>query len=119
MTEPDTGKLKTLKDLDGWDEFNGAVSRLELKQEAIKWVKYDIEYLRLINKNVRYSDGTENIPLKNFGATSIDQRTYGSKTYSNYKGVCVITCSNVAIQRKLMYLSNLYCKEVTKKYWGA
>ncbi|HEY4484529.1 MAG TPA: hypothetical protein VI978_02275 [Candidatus Paceibacterota bacterium] len=60
-----------------------------------------------------------NIPLKNFGATSIDQRTYGSKTYSNYKGVCVITCSNVAIQRKLMYLSNLYCKEVTKKYWGA
>ena len=59
------------------------------------------------------------IPLKNFGATSIDQRTFGSKTFDDYKGVCVVTCSNVAIQRKLMYLSKLYCKEITKEYLGA
>lgn len=33
-------ELKTLDDLDGWDEFGGAVSREDLRQEAIKWIKH-------------------------------------------------------------------------------
>lgn len=31
--------MKTLKDLEGWDEHHGAVSRLDLKQAAIEWIK--------------------------------------------------------------------------------
>ena len=35
-----TEELKTLEDLEGWDEHTGAVSRLEIKQElGIKWIK--------------------------------------------------------------------------------
>lgn len=54
------------------------------------------------------------IPLANFTSTSIDKRTAGKPTYPNYYGVCVIRCGNVAIQRKLSYISELYCDKVLK-----
>lgn len=52
------------------------------------------------------------IPLTNFTGVSVDSRTLGKKTYSYYKGVCVLRCGNVAIQRKLMYLSEGFCNKV-------
>ncbi len=52
------------------------------------------------------------IPLRNFTTTSIDKRTIGKPTYPSYKGVCVLRCSNVAIQRKLVCLSNLFCNKI-------
>mgnify|MGYP001590155369 FL=1 len=52
------------------------------------------------------------IPKINFGKSSIDKRTLGSKTYSDYRGVCVVRCGNVAIQRKLVYLSRTYCEKI-------
>ncbi|MEK7579963.1 MAG: hypothetical protein AAB469_02120 [Patescibacteria group bacterium] len=53
-----------------------------------------------------------NLPLKNFTTAIIDKRTNGSVTYPNYHGVANIRCGTVAIQRKLMYFSKLFCEEV-------
>lgn len=50
-----------------------------------------------------------------FKGVSFDSRTKGSPTYEHYKGVCVVRCSNVAIQRKLIYLSREFCGKVIKK----
>lgn len=58
------------------------------------------------------------IPIENFGKTSIDKRTVGSKTYDTYKGVCVLKCGNVAIQRKLLYLSRIYCERIISSLGG-
>ena len=52
------------------------------------------------------------IPLNNFLSVSIDKRTIGSITYPTYKGVCIVRCGSVAIQRKLMYLSKTFCQKV-------
>ena len=57
------------------------------------------------------------LPLCCFRQVNIDKRTEGSKTYSYYKGVCHIRCGNVAVQRKLVFLSRMFCEEVTKKIW--
>ena len=56
-----------------------------------------------------------NIPLSNFTTTSIDKRTAGRPTYPNYKGVCVVRCGNVAIQRKLLHLMKAFCEKVIIK----
>ncbi len=60
-----------------------------------------------------------NIPLTQFKYTAYDKRSEGKKTYDRYKGVCVITCHKVAIQRKLMYLYTLFCDKVTALDLGA
>jgi hypothetical protein len=59
-----------------------------------------------------YWSKTLKIPVENFGKASIDKRTEGSKTYDSYKGVCIVRCGNVAIQRKLVYLSRIYCEKM-------
>lgn len=58
------------------------------------------------------------IPINNFGYVNLDKRTAGSKTYPYYKGVCYVICGNVAIQRKLTYLSEAFCKEIIRKTWA-
>ena len=59
-----------------------------------------------------------NAPLKRFNQVSIDQRTKGIPTYSTYKGVCVVSCGNIAIQRKLIYLSRYYCEKIIANLRG-
>lgn len=56
----------------------------------------------------RYWSKELNLPTSNFKGVSVDKRTKGSKTYRDYMGVCVVTCGNVAIQRRLMYLGKTY-----------
>ncbi|PIR72102.1 MAG: hypothetical protein COU42_02495, partial [Candidatus Nealsonbacteria bacterium CG10_big_fil_rev_8_21_14_0_10_36_24] len=58
------------------------------------------------------------VPIDNFGYVNLDKRTVGSKTYPHYKGVCHVLCGNVAIQRKLIYLSEMFCKKTIEKYLG-
>lgn len=58
------------------------------------------------------------LPLANFRYINVDRRTIGSKTYSYYKGVCHIKCGSVAIQRKLMHISNLFCQKVIENNLG-
>ena len=60
----------------------------------------------------RYWSRELNVPIGNFKNVSIDQRTAGSKTYSYYKGVCIVRGGSVAIQRKLMYTSKIFCEKV-------
>ena len=54
------------------------------------------------------------LPLGNFGKASIDKRTAGKTTYPHYKGVCLIECGRVDIQRRLMYIANSFCDKVVK-----
>ncbi len=60
----------------------------------------------------RYWSQELGIPIDNFKSVSIDRRTIGSPTYSYYKGVCIVRCGLVAIQRKLMYTSRIFCQRV-------
>lgn len=61
---------------------------------------------------------TLGLPKENFGKTSVDKRTVGSVSYESYNGVCVIRCGNVAIQRKLVYLSKIYCEKIITSMGG-
>jgi hypothetical protein len=58
------------------------------------------------------------IPLEQFKYAAYDKRSEGKPTYNHYKGVCVITCHRIAIQRKLIYLYNLFCERVAKLEMG-
>lgn len=58
------------------------------------------------------------ISRNNFDYINLDKRTVGSKTYPYYKGVCLIRCGNVAIQRKLINLSEIFCTKVSDEYLG-
>lgn len=52
------------------------------------------------------------VPISKFKHIAVDKRTIGKPTYKEYKGVCVIDCGNVAIQRKLVYLGRAFCNNV-------
>ncbi len=51
------------------------------------------------------------IPIENFGFTK-DKRTVKSKTYSNYKGVCVVHIGKVALLRRLGFISEGFCGKI-------
>lgn len=57
-------------------------------------------------------------PLDRFRTISIDKRTVGRSSYSNYKGVCVINCGNVAVQRKLVYIGRKFCENIIENLGG-
>lgn len=59
------------------------------------------------------------LPISCFGYVAVDQRTAGKATYDHYKGVCVISCGGIAIQRKIVYLYNLFCDKVAELDAGA
>jgi len=63
----------------------------------------------------RYWSRILELPLVNFKQVNIDKRTEGIVTYPYYKGVCNLRCGNVAIQRKLVNLANLYCEKIISK----
>lgn len=55
------------------------------------------------------------IPLNNFTSPSFDKRTISSPTFPTYNGVCVVQCGNIALQRKLVFLSRKFCEKLTNK----
>ncbi len=55
-----------------------------------------------------------NIPIENFKYTAFDKRSLGKPTYDHYKGVCVLQCGNIAVQRKLISLYSLFCDKISK-----
>ena len=63
----------------------------------------------------KYWSKTLGIPFINFGAAVTDIRTKGTATYPHYKGVCVVRCSRVAIQRKLLYIAKGFCEQIEGK----
>lgn len=56
------------------------------------------------------------LPIENFRTISFDKRTEGRPTYPDYKGVCVIQCGRIDIQRKLVFMSRLYCEKIIRKF---
>ncbi len=52
------------------------------------------------------------ISLSNFTSVSLDKRTLGRPTYPTYKGVCILQCGNIALQRRLVYLSQRFCENI-------
>ncbi len=56
-----------------------------------------------------------NVPKERFNKTYHDMRTKGTETYHSYKGVCIIRCGTVAIQRKLVYIAKNFCTEISTK----
>ncbi len=56
-----------------------------------------------------------NLPIANFRHGHSDQRTLKSKTWENYKGVCAISCGNVAIQRRLVNIGRMFCERIAKR----
>lgn len=66
----------------------------------------------------KYWSKTLKIPLQNFTGASIDKRSVGKQTYPYYQGVCVVSCGHAEIQRKLISMSRLYCKDIIKIYKG-
>jgi hypothetical protein len=67
----------------------------------------------------RYWSKELDMPIERFKYVAFDKRSAGKATYSHYKGVCVVSCGNVAIQRKLMYLYTLFCEKITGLNAGA
>lgn len=59
-------------------------------------------------KEIKYWSKELNIKKENFGFVK-DKRIAKSKTYTDYHGVCVIRFGNIAIQRRLLFLSKKYC----------
>jgi len=58
------------------------------------------------------------VPLHRFTYVVRDSRTKGRTTYPGYKGVCVVDCGNVAIQRKLVYIGRKFCDKVVNDTRG-
>ena len=52
------------------------------------------------------------LPLNKFKEVYKDNRTIGSKTYDGYKGVCSIRYGSIAIKRRLLFLSQLFCERL-------
>jgi hypothetical protein len=65
-------------------------------------------------KIIHYWSKELNIPKSKFRAYK-DKRTAKSRTYPHYKGVCIVRCGKVAIQRRIVHLSKKYCKIVTAR----
>lgn len=83
-------------------------------------MRYDL-HLRADQNPVeikKYWSNELKAPINRFTQVSVDKRTIGKPTYSNYKGVCIIDCSNVAIQRKLVYLSRRFCEKIIEHMGG-
>ncbi len=62
---------------------------------------------------IRYWSQELNINPNQFGFVK-DKRTAKTKTYSDYHGVCVVRFSEVAIQRRLLFLSHKFCNIITE-----
>lgn len=60
----------------------------------------------------RYWSKELSVPIEKFKYVVKDKRTEGRTSYSNYKGVCLINCGNVAIQRKLVYIGRKFCEKI-------
>lgn len=64
-------------------------------------------------QEIRYWSKQLNIPQEQFKRVYFDKRS-GGKTYDTYHGVCLLYCSDIAIQRKLVYLYKSFADDIIK-----
>lgn len=84
-------------------------------------IKFEL-HLRMDQKEKelrKYWSEALGMPIDRFGYTAYDKRSQGKKTFDNYKGVCVLRCGNIAIQRKLIFLYSMFCEKISKLEMGA
>lgn len=62
-------------------------------------------------KMKKYWSNKIKVPVNKFSYTK-DRRTAKSKTFQNYKGVCVVHVGRIAIQRKLGFISSGFCEKI-------
>lgn len=89
-------------------------------QVMLKVYKVDIEKIRF-DLHLRHDQNPEEMkkywakelhaPLHRFKNVFIDKRTKNNPTYPDYKGVCMVDCAHVAIQRKLVYIGRKFCEK--------
>lgn len=89
------------------------VDRSKIRCELHLRADQDVERLK------RYWSRELDLPLVNFGYVSVDKRTLGSKTYTNYYGVCDVRCGRPEIQRRLIFLSTFFCQKIAHEYLGS
>ena len=68
------------------------------------------------NEIKKYWAGVLNVPISSFKYVVADKRTGGRASYLHYKGVCIINCGTVAIQRKLISLYNQFCQKIIDEW---
>lgn len=94
---------------------------------AILVKKYQLDPLKIrFDLHIRIDQDPEEIkdywakeldvPLDRFKYVVADKGTAGRTTYPSYRGVCIINCGNIAIQRKLIHLYNLFCQKVIDEW---
>lgn len=66
------------------------------------------------DKETDYWMNELDFPRKNFSKVYYDKRTTGSKTYPDYHGACHVRIWKVAIQRRLLYLGEEYCRMMSR-----
>ncbi len=66
-------------------------------------------------KMIEFWSNELHVSKDNFTKPYLDKRTKGKVTYESYKGVCLIRCGQVAIQRKLVYIAKHFCSEIATK----
>jgi hypothetical protein len=88
------------------------INRNEIRCEL--YLRFDQDPVKI----KKYWSKTLSIPLVNFKQATADKRTEGSTTYSHYKGVCNLRCGRVSIQRRLMFLANLFCDKIISENKG-
>ncbi len=54
------------------------------------------------------------LPIQSFTKVSVAKRTINSQSHPDYKGVCVVRYGNTAVQRKLSFLSKIFCEKVVE-----
>ena len=64
-----------------------------------------------IKETILYWSNELDIPKIQFSAIK-DKRVVKSKTYSYYKGVCVVRCGRIAVQRRIVHLAEEFSKIV-------
>lgn len=67
-----------------------------------------------VEKLIIYWSDQLKVDRDRFSYVSKDKRTVGKATRGDYKGVCQIALGNIAIQRRLIALYNVYCSEVIR-----
>ncbi len=65
------------------------------------------------NTSKKFWSKTLNIPESKFYKTQFDKRTV-KKTYTHYKGVCVVNYLDLAVQRKVLYLGEKLLDTINK-----
>lgn len=66
------------------------------------------------DEEINYWMNQLDLPRENFPKVYYDKRTEGSKTHSDYHGACHVRVWRVAIQRRLLYLGEEYCRQMLK-----